>query len=153
MIRIISRTASSGLSKCINTVWHVATSNELSGSGIFVASPCAKVSRSGDRVGKAARKREAASETLNVTIDDCTDVNENPDITTGIYPNPAVDYIVITGKGGKTITISDLPGNELITLTTANDSQTIDLSKFEKGIYFVKVEQASGTSVFRLVKK
>jgi hypothetical protein len=53
-----------------------------------------------------------------------------------VSPNPASDFITISGVSGETI-IYDSLGNK-VWFKTINDSYRIDLSSFKDGLYFIK---------------
>jgi photosystem II stability/assembly factor-like uncharacterized protein len=92
------------------------------------------------------------SETLDVNIDDCTGIGEGTAETVRIYPNPASDKVQVMNLEDATIRIFNLLGSEIKTIFHADGNKAMDMSPFDKGIYFVKVEQGSGVEVFRLVK-
>jgi PKD repeat protein len=96
---------------------------------------------------------ENTSETLFVTIDDCTGIGEGISPEARIYPNPASDYIHITGLHAADIRIYNLVGEEVLSITHINGEETINISTLDKGLYLVKVEQAEKLSVFQLVKQ
>ena len=66
---------------------------------------------------------------------DVTDINEQPETKSTIYPNPASDYISVDVKGE--VCIYDLCGK--LVLQTNNTSR-IDVSSLPNGMYFVKVD-------------
>jgi hypothetical protein len=94
---------------------------------------------------------EATSVTFEVTIDDCTGIGETSLDGVQIYPNPASDEIYITGLENASIRIFNLLGEEIYSIQKAYGDRALDISSFDNGIYLVKVEEASGLSVFRLV--
>lgn len=57
------------------------------------------------------------------------------------YPNPATDYVTITGYDG-TVRITDLMGREMIQGEAVSEKTTIDVSNLPKGIYFLQLEKA-----------
>ncbi len=95
---------------------------------------------------------EAISETLDVTIDDCTGIAETETPSLHIYPNPTTGLVTISGADQKTIKIFDIFGQELISFISSNNYQNIDLTNFNKGIYIIKIQQ-SQEHVFRLIKQ
>ena len=96
---------------------------------------------------------EAVSETLAVTIDDCTGIGEGNDAEARIFPNPATNEVHVTGLSDATVRIYNLVGKEMLTMTNLNGDKIINISTFDKGIYLVKVEQTDKMSVFQLVKQ
>ncbi len=72
-------------------------------------------------------------------------------------PNPASDYIQISGSQEKQIIlrITDLSGKEVYVSTidlNKNHIQTIDISKFEAGIYLIEISNENFKVVEKLVK-
>lgn len=67
-----------------------------------------------------------------------------------IYPNPAKDYIYISGMGNDRINVKvvDVSGNKQID-KAININEKIDISKLSKGVYFVIV----GTPDHRVIRK
>jgi PKD repeat protein len=96
---------------------------------------------------------ESTSETLLVTIDDCTGIGEGTASRVRIYPNPASDNIHISGPQQADIRIYNLLGEEVLYLNSVSEEKDINISTFNKGLYLVKVEQAEEISVFQLIKK
>ena len=78
-------------------------------------------------------------------------VNSNKLIT--LQPNPARNYAVVTCNvaGKKTITVTDMNGRNVFTKTTANNSETINVASFAKGMYMVRTTYAGGVSVQKLL--
>jgi hypothetical protein len=60
-----------------------------------------------------------------------------------VFPNPSAGTFFIRGNVGETkYSVRDLLGREIFPAEFSDD-QTIDLSKFPKGIYFVRVGERS----------
>ncbi len=74
-----------------------------------------------------------------------------------MYPNPASDFITLTNTGNETITqirISDMNGRMIQTISNDNLSQRqIDISSYASGIYFVRIETATASTVKRIIKR
>jgi len=66
-----------------------------------------------------------------------------------IFPNPTTSSVYLTNTGNKTITITNITGQNIYTKQKAQATETIDLSNISKGIYFVKV----GTEVRKILKE
>lgn len=61
-----------------------------------------------------------------------------------MHPNPAQDFITIeTAFYPALLTISDLSGKKLFTETISNETNQIDLSGFQQGIYLLKLNNNS----------
>ena len=56
-----------------------------------------------------------------------------------LYPNPAVDFITVSGltEDEKTISISDLSGRRIIHIGVDSDATTIDVSNLPTGTYIL----------------
>lgn len=76
---------------------------------------------------------------------------KTPELTIGVKPNPATDYMVVTANGAETATVRviDVLGN-VIHKSNISGSKTIDVSEYRNGIYFVMIE-SKGTRVSRKV--
>lgn len=66
--------------------------------------------------------------------------NTKEDIDIEIFPNPTTGLLNIKGDNIESVEIIDIAGR--IVGTFENPSQTIDISKYEKGVYFAKVKIA-----------
>ncbi len=77
--------------------------------------------------------------------------------TTGIYPNPAIDNIVIAGEGPiKSVTISDFAGRTYLSEYYGHFSstETMNVSSLPKGTYILMALFEDGQSTFtRLIKE
>ena len=63
-----------------------------------------------------------------------------------VYPNPTNGLLNVSGNGTMCITVSNMLGQQLME-TTADDNTTIDLSRFESGIYLIHVETENGITM------
>lgn len=73
-----------------------------------------------------------------------------------IYPNPTQKELFIQGlTGSNTISVVNTTGQVLMQVVTKNNAQqTIDVSRFTKGIYFITVKGENGSaSKFKIVKE
>ncbi|MEI6753955.1 MAG: LamG-like jellyroll fold domain-containing protein [Paludibacter sp.] len=68
-----------------------------------------------------------------------------------IYPNPANDFITISGATNARIVISDLKGRMLLNVQAG--SNQIDIRSLAKGIYVLKVQSEDKQVVGKLVKE
>ena len=74
-----------------------------------------------------------------------TDLAENSgDIQ--VYPNPANGLLNIEGQGIMLISISNLLGQTLQE-TKAEDNTTLDMSRFESGMYLIRIETENGVTI------
>ncbi|NCA86881.1 MAG: T9SS type A sorting domain-containing protein, partial [Clostridia bacterium] len=69
-----------------------------------------------------------------------------------IFPNPSDGAVNITGlQSGAKISVTDVHGQRvLIESCLSDDLKTIDLTSFNPGIYFIKIQQ-NGETIFRKV--
>ena len=82
-------------------------------------------------------------------INDCkNDAVNELDATDNVqvYPNPTQGLLNVSGNGSMCITVSNMLGQQLME-TTADDSTTIDLSRFESGVYLIRIETENGITV------
>lgn len=74
-----------------------------------------------------------------------------------IYPNPARDIITLTNTGNEIITqihISDMNGRVIQTITNDNLSpRQINIEDYASGIYFVRLQTATASTVKRIIKR
>ena len=69
-------------------------------------------------------------------------VDENTNSLMELYPNPAYDFVTIQNlEVGSTIVVLDVTGQSVFTSTVVNSSETLDLSTWIRGMYFVQVQQ------------
>lgn len=88
--------------------------------------------------------QQCESERMNVEVT-VTDLNENA-ADFHIYPNPTKGMVNIEGQGEMSITIMNLLGQSLIE-TVVDGEASLDLNKFGKGVYMLRIETADGVSV------
>lgn len=75
-----------------------------------------------------------------------TDIEENTDKNIDVYPNPTNGLLNIEGQGTMHISVSNLMGQKLME-AEAEGNTTLDLSRFESGMYLVRIEYADGVMV------
>ena len=85
------------------------------------------------------------SEYLDVLID-ITDVEENTFRNIQVYPNPTNGLLNVSGIGTMHITVSNLLGQTMME-TVADGSATLDLSRYESGMYLIRIETENGVTV------
>lgn len=78
-------------------------------------------------------------------------IEQAPELTVGVQPNPASDNISITAGGvnSASVQIVDVLGNVILN-TTVSGTKNINVAEYRNGIYFVNVS-AKGTRVSRKV--
>jgi len=135
--------------------WEVTGGTILSGSGTYMINVMWGDPGTGvvTVTETTADGCEGTSVAFEVTIDDCTGVGEGDLPGVKLYPNPASDNFRITNLDNATVKIYNLLGKEVICICRAEGEQVLDISSLEKGIYMVRIEQAEGSSVHRLIKR
>jgi hypothetical protein len=96
-----------------------------------------------------------------VKIDSVTGINQLSDIGNQvlIYPNPFTNEIVIkinssTGDLKKwTMQLTDVLGRIVVSKSSLNYNNIIDLSNLPTGVYFIRIVTKSGEVVFPIVKQ
>jgi hypothetical protein len=68
-----------------------------------------------------------------------------------IYPNPANTYMMLLSSGKGNLDIYDMTGKLAYSSIIFNTKQVIDVSKFTKGVYFVKVSNSNSNFTQKLV--
>jgi len=79
-----------------------------------------------------------------------------PTVSAKIYPNPATDgtiYIQIDTKDTYTITVTNIMGQVIHTVTGTQDIVTLNVSNFVPGVYIVNVRTDKATTSQKLVVK
>ena len=68
-----------------------------------------------------------------------------------IYPNPTEGKFFVQADDIKDISVYNLVGQEIMSSVVENDNCTIDLSNFDEGIYFVKINTSNNSLTKRLI--
>ncbi len=97
----------------------------------------------------AVYSRDEVTEYVNVDATNSTDINLS------VYPNPATgDFATLTCPAGtETIAIMNTLGAVVYTINTPSTVETINLSNFAKGIYFVQTTKAGTTKTLKFIVK
>ena len=90
---------------------------------------------------------ESDPEEVNVII---TAVDESK--AAKIYPNPTSGMLNIEGQGRMHISISNMMG-QVVGESDAEGNAVLDMSRYQSGIYFVRIETANGCSVTKVTKQ
>ena len=75
-----------------------------------------------------------------------TDIEENTDKNIDVYPNPTNGLLNIEGQGTMHISVSNLLGQKLHE-TTAEGNIVLDMSRYESGMYIIRIENENGVMV------
>ena len=95
---------------------------------------------------KGDEKCESTEEVVSIIV---TDIEENAAENISVYPNPTNGQLNVNGNGMMHITMSNLLGQSMLE-TTANGSTTLDLSRYESGMYLIRIETESGITVQKI---
>jgi len=87
----------------------------------------------------------------NYVMIDITDVVENKAFSIDVYPNPVKDVLKITANEIYNIRIFNSLGQQVYNQSMCCNEITIDMNKYEQGIYLVHVVTANGTDVVRVI--
>jgi len=98
-------------------------------------------------------------ETVAVTIDACTGMPENMANGFNVYPNPNKgEFNIVFGDnvaGNANVKIINTTGevlfNQSLNITRTSQVENISVGDLSSGLYFIKVESSTGTSVMKLI--
>lgn len=77
-------------------------------------------------------------------------VDENNANAMNVYPNPVKDNLTITAEAMTRITITNTLGQVMLDENVASDSEVINMSQYEAGVYVVRITTESGVAVERI---
>lgn len=91
-------------------------------------------------------------DTLTSSVSSSVSILEN-EISATIYPNPTNGVVVIDFGGTQEgiIHVQDAIGQLVLTQEITNSKQTIDLSKNERGVYFIQISIGAATKMVKIV--
>ena len=69
-----------------------------------------------------------------------------------IYPNPATDYINVDLPESAQYTLIDLTGRQFLSKTNSGQTERIDVSGLESGIYFIQILHEGNAATRRILK-
>jgi hypothetical protein len=73
---------------------------------------------------------------------------------TGVYPNPVVDRLTVTGSAIRQVQVADLGGRTVYQLQADGQARlTIPVSNWAKGVYIVRITDGNGTDSHKIIKK
>ena len=95
------------------------------------------------------------SDELEITVDECTGIDDPQLSAIKIYPNPAGNTVTVNGSQEmESIILTDINGKYIETVVPSADGETqIDLSGLKTGIYLIKIMLTGEEKTFRLLKK
>ena len=90
--------------------------------------------------------------TVSFTTSSTVGLDEEEIISLSVYPNPATDQVTITGQTEGMVTLINTKG-QVLTFIDLEKQNTIDLSTYESGVYFMKYVSENGTANIPLIKE
>jgi hypothetical protein len=67
------------------------------------------------------------------------------------YPNPTTNYLIVENANiHSNISIVNITGQQQLKLNVTNSTFTIDLSKFQPGIYFIYDDEGNASKIMKL---
>ena len=69
-----------------------------------------------------------------------------------VFPNPVHDSFVLETKGNVWMKIFDIHGNLMLQKNNCSASETVDITGFSSGVYFLQACNKEKISVVKLVK-
>lgn len=97
---------------------------------------------------------DSYTDSLLVAVDDPTNSSTLSDEDIKIYPNPAVEEVNVTNlPQGAFIQITDGIGKTLYSETINAKTVNVNVSNYEAGIYFVKIQKDGKEQILRFKKK
>ena len=86
-----------------------------------------------------------------ITVVDQSNVLELSANDVAIYPNPASSVMNVRAEGMQQISIYDITGRIVFEKNVNSDNETIDISKFQRATYAIRITTDTGTFVRTLV--
>ena len=88
---------------------------------------------------------------ITITTDGATAIAENS-TRFALYPNPATTVLNVEAGGYNTIEMVNVLG-QVVYSANATSNMQINVSNFDNGVYFVRLNGANGTATQKFVKK
>lgn len=86
-----------------------------------------------------------------ITVTDETSISTTNNSEVEIYPNPAISVVNVSAEGLQQISIYDITGRIVFEKDVNSDNETIDISKFQRATYAIRITTDTGTFVRTLV--
>jgi len=91
--------------------------------------------------------------TFTTPADPNTGISVNTEESSlGVFPNPATDSFVMVTKGNVWMKIFDVHGKLMLQKSNCSASETVDISNFSNGIYFLQACNSDKINVVKLMK-
>jgi len=93
------------------------------------------------------------TEDYEVTIDDCTGIEEFASQSYRIYPNPTRDYTIVKSEQKiKEIEVYDLTGKVVISIIPTNSYEVlIDMTNLQPGIFMIRIKGEESEEIHKLL--
>jgi hypothetical protein len=99
------------------------------------------------------------SDVENITVGDCSGIEENSSMSVSVYPNPTTGEFSLSINNANfsniTISIVDIHGkvvyNEMNVTVAQDFIKQINVSDLARGVYFVKLNNGSDISTQKLI--
>ncbi|MDH4470995.1 MAG: T9SS type A sorting domain-containing protein [Fluviicola sp.] len=91
--------------------------------------------------------------TFNVTVENCSSINENEVNLFSLYPNPATDLVNVQAVNETAIQGIELLDQNGRFIRSAHGNTSMSVADLATGSYFIRVIHESGTSTLRFTKK
>lgn len=87
-----------------------------------------------------------------ILVDNSVGINNVNNSTIQIHPNPAKDYVWISGlMSGSSVEIIDVTGKSVYTSSVFKEIIKINLNELNTGLYFIKIKKNNNLSIFKLI--
>lgn len=74
-------------------------------------------------------------------------------VSFGVYPNPANDFVTISDANGSEVRILDMLGRTLIAKSVKSSNETISIDNLNNGMYMIQIVKDGKTSTQKLIKR
>ncbi len=92
--------------------------------------------------------------TNTILVDECLGLEDNTLSAVSVYPNPTDGKLTLSGLSEETaFKVISISGQVVLNGNVSNTADTIDLSRFENGIYVIQLTQGQAIQTIRIVKK
>lgn len=95
----------------------------------------------------------AATDAINLTVDDCVGVYDQNAIDIAVFPIPASANLNLNGmpQGDKTVQLFDAQGKLVMNFQTMDVNHTFDVSQMNAGMYTLSVLTTSGSALSKKI--
>lgn len=80
-------------------------------------------------------------------------INEQQESRIKLYPNPATEYVTIATPLKSQLTISNINGQQFISLQTTKPDTQLDISSLPSGVYIVRVTSEKSVALRKFIKQ